>query len=181
MRPSLEETLLSSIRNIPDYPKPGIMFRDITTLLGNAAAFRRAVDELVHPYAGLKVDKIAGIEARGFILGGAMAHQLSAGFIPIRKKGKLPHATVSVAYSLEYGLDEMEMHKDALVAGEKVILVDDLIATGGTAEGAVKLLRQMGADIAAACFVIDLPDLGGRKKLEDLGVTVRTLLSYEGH
>jgi len=181
MRPSLEETLLASIRNIPDYPKPGIMFRDITTLLGNAAAFRRAVDELVHPYAGLKVDKIAGIEARGFILGGAMAHQLSAGFIPIRKKGKLPHATVSVAYSLEYGLDEMEMHKDALVAGEKVILVDDLIATGGTAEGAVKLLRQMGADIAAACFVIDLPDLGGRKKLEDLGVTVRTLVSYEGH
>ena len=115
----------------------------------------------------LKVDKIAGIEARGFILGGAIAHQLSAGFIPIRKKGKLPHETVRVAYSLEYGLDEMEMHKDAVKPGEKVILVDDLIATGGTAEGAVKLLSQMGADIVAACFVIDLPDLGGRKKLED--------------
>ena len=181
MKTSLEETLLSSIRNIPDYPKPGIMFRDITTLLGNAGAFRRSIDELVHPYAGLKVDKIAGIEARGFILGGAMAHQLSAGFIPIRKKGKLPHETVRVAYSLEYGLDEMEMHKDAVKQGEKVILVDDLIATGGTAEGAVKLLRQMGADIVAACFVIDLPDLGGRRKLEALGVTVRTLVGFEGH
>jgi adenine phosphoribosyltransferase len=181
MKLTLEDTLLAAIRTIPDYPKPGILFRDITTLLGNARAFRRAIDELVHPYAGQKVDKIAGIEARGFILGGAIAHQLSAGFIPIRKKGKLPHATVRVAYSLEYGLDEMEMHKDALVAGEKVILVDDLIATGGTAEGAVKLLRQMGADIIAACFVIDLPDLGGRRKLEALGVTVRTLIGFEGH
>ena len=164
MQPSLEEFLIASIRTIPDYPKPGILFRDITTLLGNARAFRRAVDELVHPYAGQKIDKIAGIEARGFILGGAIAHQISAGFIPIRKKGKLPHETVRVAYSLEYGLDEMEMHKDAVAAGEKVILVDDLIATGGTAEGAVKLLRQIGADIVAACFVIDLPDLGGRSK-----------------
>jgi adenine phosphoribosyltransferase len=181
MNRTLQETLLESIRSIPDYPKPGIMFRDITTLLGDARAFRRAVDELVHPYAGTKIDKIAGIEARGFILGGAIAHQLSAGFIPIRKKGKLPHDTVRVAYSLEYGVDEMEMHKDAIAPGQKVILVDDLIATGGTAEGAVKLLRQMGADIVAACFVIDLPDLGGRAKLEALGVTVRTLVSFEGH
>lgn len=181
MKTSLAETLLSSIRTIPDYPKPGIMFRDITTLLGDARAFRRAVDELVHPYAGTKVDKVAGIEARGFILGGAIAHQLSAGFIPIRKKGKLPHDTVRVAYSLEYGIDEMEMHKDALRPGEKVILVDDLIATGGTAEGAVKLLTQMGADIVAACFVIDLPELGGRAKLEALGVEVNTLIAFEGH
>ncbi|EIM72778.1 adenine phosphoribosyltransferase [Nitratireductor aquibiodomus RA22] len=142
---TLQDTLLSAIRTIPDYPKPGILFRDITTLLGNARAFRRAVDELVHPYAGAKVDKVAGIEARGFILGGAIAHQLSSGFVPIRKKGKLPHDTVRVAYSLEYGIDEMEMHKDAVTPGEKVILVDDLIATGGTAEGAVKLLNQMGA------------------------------------
>ena len=119
MKPSLEEFLIASIRTIPDYPKPGILFRDITTLLGNARAFRRAVDELVHPYAGQKIDKIAGIEARGFILGGAIAHQLSAGFIPIRKKGKLPHETVRVAYSLEYGLDEMEMHKDAVAAGRE--------------------------------------------------------------
>ena len=180
MKTTLEDTLLSSIRTIPDYPKPGILFRDITTLLGDARAFRRAIDELVHPYAGLKVEKIAGIEARGFILGGAIAHQLSAGFIPIRKKGKLPHETVRVAYSLEYGLDEMEMHKDAIAPGEKVIVVDDLIATGGTAEAACKLLRQMGADIVAACFVIDLPDLGGRRKLEALGIDVRTLVEFEG-
>ncbi|MDF1609695.1 adenine phosphoribosyltransferase [Hoeflea sp. YIM 152468] len=177
----LENELRASIRTITDYPKPGILFRDITTLLGAPRAFRRAVDELVHPYAGLRVSKIAGIEARGFILGGAMAHQLSAGFVPIRKKGKLPHDTVRVAYSLEYGIDEMEMHTDAVAEGESVILVDDLIATGGTAEGAVKLLRQMGANIIAACFVIDLPDLGGRRKLEDLGVQVRTLVSYAGH
>jgi adenine phosphoribosyltransferase len=181
MHTTLHDTLVSAIRNIPDYPRPGILFRDITTLLGNARAFRRAIDELVHPYAGAKIDKIAGIEARGFILGGAIAHQMSAGFIPIRKKGKLPHETVRVAYSLEYGLDEMEMHKDAVAPGEKVILVDDLIATGGTAEGAAKLLRQMGAEIVAACFVIDLPELGGRAKLEALGVPVRTLVAFEGH
>lgn len=178
---SARETLLAAIRTIPDYPKPGILFRDITTLLGNPQAFRRAIDELVHPYAGMKIDKIAGIEARGFILGGAMAHQMSAGFIPIRKKGKLPHDIVRIAYSLEYGVDEMEMHRDAVQPGEKVILVDDLIATGGTAEGAVKLLQQMGADIVAACFIIDLPDLGGRKKLEDLGVNVLTLIEFAGH
>ena len=173
--------LTKLIRTIPDYPKPGVMFRDISTLLGDARGFRRAVDELVQPLAGLKVDKVAGIEARGFILGGAVAHQLSAGFVPLRKKGKLPHKTVRIAYSLEYGVDEMEMHKDAIKPGEKVILVDDLIATGGTAEAAVKLLRQIGADIVAACFVIDLPELGGRKKLEALDVEVRTLVSFEGH
>jgi len=173
--------LKASIRTIPDYPKPGILFRDITTLLGDARAFRRAVDELVHPYAGGKVDKIAGIEARGFILGGAVAHQLSAGFVPIRKKGKLPHQTVSIAYSLEYGVDAMEMHADAIGQEERVILVDDLIATGGTAIAAVNLLRQIGADIVGACFIIDLPDLGGADKLRALDVDVRTLMSFEGH
>lgn len=173
--------LAASIRSIPDYPKPGIIFRDITTLLGNPRAFRRAVDELVQPYAGLKVDKIAGMEARGFIIGGAVAHQLSSGFVPIRKKGKLPHETVRIAYSLEYGVDEMEMHRDAIQPGEKVILVDDLIATGGTAVGATQLLRQIGAEVVGACFVIDLPDLGGRKKLEDLGVDVHTLVEFAGH
>ena len=178
---AIASELAAAIRSINDYPKPGIIFRDITTLLGNPRTFRRAVDELVQPYAGMKIDKIAGMEARGFILGGAVAHQLSAGFVPIRKKGKLPHTTVRVAYSLEYGVDEMEMHVDAVQPGEKVILVDDLIATGGTAEGAVKLLRQMGAEIVSACFVIDLPDLGGRKKLEDLGVDVRTLVEFSGH
>jgi len=173
--------LADAIRSIPDYPKPGIIFRDITTLLGDARAFRRAIDELVQPYAGLKIDKIAGMEARGFILGGAVAHQLSAGFVPIRKKGKLPHETVRIAYSLEYGVDEMEIHMDAVKPGEKVILVDDLIATGGTAVGAVQLLRQIGADVVSACFVIDLPELGGRQKLEALGVEVRTLVEFEGH
>ncbi|MCO5730420.1 adenine phosphoribosyltransferase [Rhizobium sp. SSA_523] len=178
---SVEHRLAASIRAIPDYPKPGIIFRDITTLLGDAKAFRQAVDELVRPYQSLSVHQVAGIEARGFILGGAMAHQLSAGFVPIRKKGKLPHATVRVAYSLEYGVDEIEMHVDAVRPGEKVILCDDLIATGGTAEGAVKLLRKIGAEVVSACFVIDLPDLGGRKRLEALGVEVRTLVAFEGH
>ena len=178
---NMDYDLKAAVRTIPDYPKPGILFRDITTLLGDARAFRRAVDELVQPWAGNKIDKVAGIEARGFILGGAVAHQVSAGFIPIRKKGKLPHKRVTIAYSLEYGLDEMEMHEDALVKDERVILVDDLIATGGTAEGAVKLLRQMGAEVLAACFIIDLPDLGGADKLRKLDVQVRTLITFEGH
>ena len=175
------DDLKRSIRTIPDYPKPGILFRDITSLMGDPQAFRGAIDALVQPWAGTKIDKVAGIEARGFILGGAIAHQLSAGFIPIRKKGKLPHTKVTIAYSLEYGLDEMEMHADAVVPGEKVILVDDLIATGGTAEAAVKLLRRLGVDILAACFVIDLPELGGSQKLIDLGVPVQALVTFEGH
>ncbi|MBI5318040.1 adenine phosphoribosyltransferase [Bradyrhizobium sp.] len=178
---TFEHDLKATVRTIPDYPKKGILFRDITTLLGEPRAFRRAVDELVQPWAGLKIDKVAGIEARGFILGGAVAHQVSAGFVPIRKKGKLPHTTVSIAYSLEYGIDEMEMHVDAIKPGERVILVDDLIATGGTAEGAVKLLRKIGANVLAACFIIDLPELGGADKLRKLDVPVRTLISFEGH
>lgn len=173
--------LADSIRAIPDHPRPGIVFRDITTLVGDARAFRRAVDELVQPFAGLKIAKIAGIEARGFILGGAVAHQLSAGFIPVRKKGKLPHETVSVTYALEYGTDEIEVHKDAVSRGERVLLVDDLIATGGTAEGAVKLLSGLGAEVVAACFIVDLPDLGGADKIRRLGVPVRTLVSFSGH
>jgi adenine phosphoribosyltransferase len=176
-----EHDLKASIRAIPDYPKPGIMFRDITTLLGDARSFRRAVDELVQPWAGGKIDKVAGIEARGFIIGGAVAHQVSAGFIPIRKKGKLPYKRVTIGYSLEYGIDEMEMHEDAVAKGDRVVLVDDLIATGGTAEGAVKLLRQMGANVLAACFIIDLPELGGADKLRKMDVPVRTLVSFEGH
>ena len=178
---TLASDLEKAIRTIPDYPRAGIIFRDITTLLGDARAFRRSVDELVHPWAGSKIDKVAGIEARGFIIGGAVAHQLSAGFVPIRKRGKLPHETVRVAYSLEYGIDEMEMHRDGVRAGEKVILVDDLIATGGTAEAAVKLLKEMGADVVSAIFVIDLPDLGGSRKIEALGVPVRTLVAFPGH
>src|SRR5256884_4817663 len=178
---TFDHDLKATVRTIPDYPKPGIMFRDITTLLGDARAFRRAVDELVQPWAGAKIEKVAGMEARGFILGGAVAHQVSAGFVPIRKKGKLPHKRVSIAYSLEYGIDEMEMHEDAVAKGERVILIDDLIATGGTAEGAVKLLRQMEAQVLAACFIIDLPELGGADKIRKLEVPVRTLIGFEGH
>jgi adenine phosphoribosyltransferase len=172
---AFENDLKAAIRSIPDYPKPGIMFRDITTLLGDAR------DELVQPWAGGKIDKVAGIEARGFILGGAVAHQVSAGFVPIRKKGKLPFKRVTIGYSLEYGIDEMEIHEDGVLRGERVLLVDDLIATGGTAEAAVKLLKQIGADVLAACFIIDLPDLGGAEKIKKLGVPVRTLVSFEGH
>ena len=173
--------LKESIRSIPDYPKPGVVFRDITTLLSDPRAFRRAVDALVHPFAGGRIDQVAGIEARGFILGGAVAHQLSSGFVPIRKKGKLPHKTVSIAYALEYGTDEMEIHVDAIKPGDRVLLVDDLIATGGTACAAVNLLRQIGAEVVAACFVIDLPEIGGAQKLRDLDVPVRTLMEFDGH
>jgi len=173
--------LAEIIRTIPDYPKPGIMFRDITTLLGDARGFRRTVDELVQPFAGMKIDKVAGIEARGFILGGAVAHQLSAGFVPLRKKGKLPHQTRAVEYALEYGSDAMEMHLDAVKAGERVMLVDDLIATGGTALAAVQLLKAAGAAIVAAAFVIDLPELGGAARLAASGVPVSTLVAFEGH
>ena len=173
--------LKTAIRTIPDYPKPGIMFRDITTLLGDARAFRRAVDEMVQPFAGQKIDKVAGIEARGFILGGAVAHQLSVGFIPLRKKGKLPHKTVSVEYALEYGVDTIEMHLDACQAGEKVMLIDDLIATGGTALAAIKLLQNAGAEVIAAGFVIDLPELGGADKLRAAGIPVSSLIAFEGH
>ena len=173
--------LAETVRTIPDYPKKGILFRDITTLLGDARAFRTAVDALVQPWAGTRIDKVVGMEARGFILGGAVAHQLSAGFVPIRKKGKLPHQTISMAYALEYGVDEMEIHSDAVTKGEKVLLIDDLIATGGTAEGAIKLLQKIGAEVVAAAFVIDLPDLGGAKKIEALGVPVQSLIAFEGH
>jgi adenine phosphoribosyltransferase len=173
--------LKTAIRTIPDYPKAGIMFRDITTLLGDARAFRRAVDELVQPFAGKKIDKVAGIEARGFILGGAVAHQLSVGFLPLRKKGKLPHKTVSVDYALEYGVDTIEMHVDGCAAGEKVMLIDDLIATGGTAMAAIQLLRQAGAEVVAAAFVIDLPELGGAERLRAAGVPVQSLVAFEGH
>jgi adenine phosphoribosyltransferase len=173
--------LADAIRTIPDHPKPGILFRDITTLLADARAFRQAVDELVQPLAGMKIDKVAGIEARGFILGGAVAHQLSVGFVPLRKKGKLPHRTRTVEYALEYGTDCIEMHLDAVLEGERVMLIDDLIATGGTALAAIELLTHARAHIAAAAFVIDLPDLGGAQRLRDAGVKVSSLITFEGH
>ena len=178
---TFEYDLKASVRTIRDYPKPGILFRDITTLLGDARAFRQAVDQLVQPWAGNKIDKVAGIEARGFILGGAVAHQVSAGFVPIRKRGKLPHTTVRIAYSLEYGLDEMEMHADAILPGERVILVDDLIATGGTAFAGIKLLERAGGHVIGCAFVIDLPELGGADKLRAIGKPVTALVAFEGH
>ncbi len=171
----------SAIRTIPDYPKKGIMFRDITTLLGNPRAFRRAVDELVQPYAGVRIDKVAGIEARGFILGGAVAHQLSTGFVPVRKKGKLPHTVIGEDYDLEYGKDRVEIHADAVTRGEHVLLIDDLIATGGTAFAAIKLLERAGANVVGCSFVIDLPDLGGADKIRAIGKNVQTLVAFGGH
>ena len=173
--------LADAIRTIPDYPKPGILFRDITTLLADGPAFGKAVDDLASPYAGMKIDKVAGLEARGFILGGAVAHQLSAGFVPLRKKGKLPYRTHMASYALEYGVDELHMHEDAVREGERVLLVDDLIATGGTAQAGIALLRRGGAVIEAACFIVDLPDLGGADKIRALDVPVRTLIGYPGH
>ena len=169
------------IRTIPDYPKPGIMFRDVTTLFGNPRAFRKAVDELVQPYAGVRIDKVAGIEARGFILGGAVAHQLSTGFVPVRKKGKLPFTVMGEDYDLEYGKDRVEIHTDAFKQGEHVIVVDDLIATGGTCFAALKLIERTGAKVLGCCFVIDLPALGGADKIRALGKEVTTLVAFEGH
>jgi len=173
--------LSAAVRTIPDYPKPGILFRDITTLLGDAEAFRSAVDQLTAPFKALGITKVAGLEARGFILGGAVAHQLGAGFIPLRKRGKLPHHTYAVEYALEYGMDCLEMHKDACKAGERIMLVDDLIATGGTAIAGVELLRRGGGQVVAAGFVIDLPDLGGAERLSALNVPVTSLIAFPGH
>jgi len=172
--------LKNYIRTIPDYPKPGIMFRDITTLIADPLALHATVDEMIWPFLRMKIDYVVGIEARGFILGGAIAHELGLGFIPIRKKGKLPGETISRAYQLEYGEDAVEIHKDALSHGEKVLMIDDLIATGGTAEAALDLLQTTGAEVVAACFVVDLPELGGRRKLVDRGVNVHTLIEFEG-
>jgi adenine phosphoribosyltransferase len=171
----------NAIRTIPDYPKPGIMFRDITTLLGDPRAFRAAVDALVQPYAGVKIDAVAGIEARGFILGGAVAHQLSVGFVPVRKKGKLPHTVIGEDYDLEYGKDRVEIHADAVRKGERVIVIDDLIATGGTAFAAIRLLERAGAHVVGCAFVIDLPELGGADKIRALGKDVSALVAFEGH
>jgi adenine phosphoribosyltransferase len=170
----------SRIRTVPHYPKQGVMFRDITTLLKDPVGLRVTINELVNRYTGMKIDKVAGIEARGFIIGAALAFQLGVGFVPIRKKGKLPAETVGHDYALEYGTDRIEMHVDAIAKGEKVLLADDLIATGGTAEAAVKLIEGMGGKIVECCFVIDLPDLGGRKRLEKHGQKVFALCEFEG-
>ena len=169
------------IRTIPDYPKPGILFRDITTLLANLHAFRAAVDELTWPFLKGDIDFVAGIEARGFILGGAVAHVLGRGFVPIRKKGKLPSRVIGQEYALEYGVDTIEIHADAIGKGDRVLLIDDLIATGGTADAAIELIRKSGGDLIAAAFVIDLPDLGGSERLRKKNVKVHTLVNFAGH
>jgi adenine phosphoribosyltransferase len=173
-------TIKSRIRTIPHYPKQGIMFRDITTLLKDPVGFRLTINEFVHRYTGMKIDKVAGIESRGFIIGAALAYLLGTGFIPIRKKGKLPGKTVGRDYDLEYGTDRVEIHVDAIAKGEKVLLVDDLIATGGTAEAAAGLIQDLGGEIVECCFVIDLPDIGGRKRLENKGYKVFAHCEFEG-
>ncbi|HBQ35912.1 MAG TPA: adenine phosphoribosyltransferase [Rhodobacteraceae bacterium] len=174
------KTVKDYIRTIVDFPHEGIMFRDVTTLLSDPRGFRMAVDQMLHPYAGLQIDKVVGLEARGFILGGAIAHQLTLGFVPIRKKGKLPGAVISEAYTLEYGEAVMEIHDDAIKAGERVLVVDDLLATGGTAAAGIKLIERLGGEIVSTSFIIDLPELGGRKVLEDMDMDVNVLCEFEG-
>ena len=176
----MKKNVKDYIRTIVDFPHEGIMFRDVTTLFADPRGFRMAIDQLLHPYAGMKIDKVVGLEARGFILGGAIAHQLTVGFVPVRKKGKLPGATISQEYHLEYGEAIMELHSDALQPGEKVLLVDDLLATGGTAEAGITLIEKLGAEIIGCAFIIDLPELGGRSLLETLGYEVHALCEFEG-
>ena len=175
------QDLKTLIRTIPDYPKPGIMFRDVTTLLGDAEGFRAAVQQMAAPFTGAGVQAVAGIEARGFILGGAIADKLGCGFVPLRKKGKLPWKTIGQEYTLEYGVDIIEMHEDAIRPGERILVVDDLIATGGTAEAGVKLVRRSGGQVIGATFIIDLPELGGMQKLAGLNVRCHALMAFEGH
>ncbi len=176
----MQKTVRDYIRTIVDFPHEGIMFRDVTTLFADPRGFRMAVDQMLHPYTGRRIDKVVGLEARGFILGGAIAHQLGTGFVPIRKKGKLPGTVISQDYKLEYGEAIVELHDDAIAAGETILLVDDLLATGGTAEAGIKLVERLGGEILGCAFIIDLPDLGGRAKLEALGMDVHALCAFEG-
>ena len=174
------KTVRDYIRTIPDFPHEGILFRDVTTLFQDARGFRLAVDQLLSPFVGEQIDMVAGLEARGFILGGAVAHQLSKGFVPVRKKGKLPARTIEQEYQLEYGSAVVEIHDDAIEVGQKVLIVDDLLATGGTAEAGIKLIERLGGEVVGCAFVIDLPDLGGRARLDAMGVPVHAICAYEG-
>lgn len=174
------KTVKDYIRTIVDFPHEGIMFRDVTTLFSDPRGFRMTIDQMLHPYAGQKFDKVVGLEARGFIIGGAIAHQLTLGFVPVRKKGKLPGATISEAYELEYGEAVMEIHDDAIQPGEKILVVDDLLATGGTAAAGIKLIERLGGEIVGCAFIVDLPELGGRRLLEGLGMDVHVLCEFEG-
>ncbi len=170
----------SLIRTIPNYPKSGVQFRDITTLLKDADGLRRTIDAFVERYQSRGIQKVAGIESRGFIIGAALAYQLGAGFVPIRKKGKLPAKTISQEYQLEYGTDQIELHVDAIAPGERVLLVDDLIATGGTAQAAAKLIKNLGGEIVETAFIVDLPDLGGRQRVQASGHEVFALCAFAG-
>lgn len=174
------DSIKSKIRTIPHFPKQGIMFRDITTLLKDAQGFRKVIDEFVQRYTGVPIDVVVGLEARGFILGGALAHQLGKGFVPIRKKGKLPAEVERHEYELEYGKDTIEIHKDAIKKGDKVLIIDDLLATAGTSLAAAALIEKLGGEVVEMAFVIDLPEVGGRKKLEEKGYKMFTLVEFEG-
>lgn len=173
-------TIKSKIRTIPHFPKEGIMFRDITTLLKDAEGFQFTINSFVERYKDVPIDIVVGMEARGFILGGAVAHQLGKGFVPIRKKGKLPAKTESYEYELEYGTDKIEVHVDSIKQGDKVLLIDDLLATGGTAFAAAKLVEKLGGEIVEMAFIVDLPDVGGRKRLEAAGYKIFALCEFEG-
>lgn len=173
-------SIKSKVRTIPNYPKPGIMFRDITTLLKDPIGFKLTIDALVARYANMDIKKIVGIESRGFILGAPLAYALGLGFVPIRKQGKLPAQTIGHNYELEYGCDRVEIHVDAIEPGERVLLVDDLVATGGTALAAVELIEQVNGDLVEAAFVINLPDIGGMARLRARGVTCHALTEFEG-
>ncbi|ERL98481.1 MAG: adenine phosphoribosyltransferase [Paracoccaceae bacterium] len=174
------KTVKDYIRTIVDFPHEGIMFRDVTTLFADPRGFRMCIDQMLHPYAGQPIDKVVGLEARGFILGGAIAHQLGTGFVPVRKKGKLPGTTISQDYKLEYGEAIVEIHDDAIEAGERILVVDDLLATGGTAEAGIKLIERLGGDIIGCSFIVDLPELGGRKKLQSMNMDVQVLCEFDG-
>jgi len=173
-------TVRDYIRTIADFPHEGIMFRDVTTLFADPRGFRMAIDQLLHPFAGQRIDKVVGLEARGFIIGGAIAHQLSLGFVPVRKKGKLPGAVISEEYQLEYADAVVEIHDDAIAPGEPILLVDDLLATGGTAEAGIRLIERLGGEIVGCAFIVDLPELGGRARIEGMGLNVHTLCAFEG-
>jgi adenine phosphoribosyltransferase len=174
------KTVKDYIRTIVDFPHEGIMFRDVTTLFADPRGFRMCIDQMLHPYAGQPIDKVVGLEARGFILGGAIAHQLGTGFVPVRKKGKLPGTTISQDYKLEYGEAIVEIHDDAIEAGERILVVDDLLATGGTAEAGIKLIERLGGDIVGCSFIVDLPELGGRQKLQSMNMGVQVLCEFHG-
>lgn len=174
------KTVKDYIRTIVDFPHEGIMFRDVTTLFADPRGFRMCIDQMLHPYAGQPIDKVVGLEARGFILGGAIAHQLGTGFVPVRKKGKLPGTTISQDYKLEYGEAIVEIHDDAIEAGERILVVDDLLATGGTAEAGIKLIERLGGDIVGCSFIVDLPELGGCKKLQSMNMDVQVLCEFDG-